>query len=211
MWNPFELSAAPLSAYTPGQGDTSMEGGFETATGRPMITLEMHLADPVKYPYVTGATNQKNPSGQVVYRTVGDNIVPVKIDDYGPGVKGIDIATANKKWATNFPYQGAKDTTILAGPDIKSTVPSPTSGGAYAFGTGSNPGAMGTIADYANAQQRGSQIASVGSSIGNALSQIGQQQARQGQVGMSQAMAMLQQRRSNPSAYAPLPFPNIYG
>jgi hypothetical protein len=205
-WDPFELSAAPLSAYTPGQGDIAMEGKMETASGAPVYHLEDYLAG--NAPYVTGATNKKNPSGQTVYRTIGDNVVPVKITDYGPGVKGIDIASSNSKWATNFPYQGSKDMTLLSGPAIKSNVPAPTSGGSYAFGTGSNMAQMGTVADYAAAKQQGSAVGTGIGAIGSSLAQLGQQQARQGQVGMSQAMAMLQQRR--PSAISQL-LPPISG
>lgn len=108
FFDPFHLAALPLSAYTPGQGDLKMEGGNETASGKPVYTFEAYLRG--EAPYVTGATSNKNPSGQLVYRTIGDQQVPVRITDYGPGVKGIDIASSNRKWATNFPYQGSRDT-----------------------------------------------------------------------------------------------------
>jgi len=98
-------------------------------------------------------------------------------------------------------------------------VPSPITGGSYAglnviaspgqrvWNAGSGvPDTMGT-----GRSATGSGVQAVGGVIGNALQQYGQQQARQGQIGMQQALAMLQQRRSNPSAYAPLPFPSIYG
>lgn len=127
MWDPFELAGLPLSAYTPGLGDPKMEGGYETASGHPVYTFEQFLRGDA--PYVTGATSRKDPSGQLVYRTMGDQQVPVRITDYGPKVQGIDIATSNKKWATNFPYQGATDKFTppalappqapqVAGPDI---------------------------------------------------------------------------------------------
>lgn len=215
-WDPFDLSQLPLSSYTPGQGDIAMEGKMETASGAPVYHLEDYLAG--NAPYVTGATNKKNPSGQITYRTVGDNVVPVKITDYGPGVKGIDIASSNSKWAKNFPYQGSKDMTLLSGPAISPTnqssgsptpYPSPVSGGSYAFGTGSNPGAMSTGMDYAAAKASGNAVASAGAGIGNALSQIGQAQARQGQVGTQQALEMLQRRRSALSAL--LPQLSLYG
>jgi hypothetical protein len=44
IYDPEYLSSLPLSAYTPGQGDPKMEGGWATATGAPMYTYEMWRA-----------------------------------------------------------------------------------------------------------------------------------------------------------------------
>jgi len=104
-----DLSDAPLSAFTPGQGDPSMEGGFETFSGAPMHTFEAHLRG--ETPYVTGATNDPSDIGKQIWRNIGGKKVLVGITDYGPGVKGIDIASENKRWAKNFPFQGQRDKT----------------------------------------------------------------------------------------------------
>jgi len=119
-----------------------MEGGYETASGEPIYTFEDWLAG--KVPYVTGATNRKDPSLQTIYRNFGDyRNVPVRITDYGPGVKGIDIASSNKAWATNFPYQGSRESGDYSG------YTQPVA--AAATLTRSNSGLMSTWQDYATA------------------------------------------------------------
>lgn len=174
----FNLLQLPLSAYSPGQpvilpGRTSsIEGKFETASGAPVYTYEAWLRG--EAPYVTGATNQKNPTGQLVYRTIGDRQVPVRITDYGPGTKGLDIATSNKDWAADFPYQGQKDTlkprladdrtdllrdidnTIYGGGHAPAPTPTPTPAGAppaprYAYTDDGRPVPInpGVLADFA--------------------------------------------------------------
>lgn len=215
MWDPIQLAALPLSAYTPGQGDPSMEGGFQTATGAPMYTMEAYLKGDA--PYVTGATSMKNPGGQLVYRKVGDQVVPVRITDYGPGVQGIDIATANKKWANNFPFQGSRD--VFKPEEYQAFVasaPKPNQDGlgvgefASRIGAGSQPivsatpggtGPMSTWQDYGKALTTQQTAGAAGSAIGAALSRIGQGVAQQGQQGMQQAMAMLQHKSSPFDSY----------
>ncbi len=213
-WDPLHLASLPLSAYTPGQGDPSMEGGWATSSGAPMVTLEMHLADPEKYPYVTGATSNKNPSGALVYRKIGDQVVPVRVTDYGPGVEGLDIATANKKWATNFPFQGSRD---VFKPEeysafvVSASRPQPINPGVLgdfatrnyaanqpqpAAAATAGTGPMSTWQDYGKALTTQQTANTAGSAIGSALSRIGQGISQQGQQGMSQALAMLQQRKS---------------
>lgn len=177
-----ELLSLPLSAYTPGQGDPRMEGGFETATGAPMFQLEDYIKG--KVPYVTGATSDRSLFGQTVNRKIGDVTVPVKLTDYGPGVKGIDVATSNSAWATNFPYQGATD-----------TYGSMASASAIAPRQGS--GQMSTWQDYNNvltADQNRQQVGSVVSPIVNAIGSFGKGMQQQGEQGGAQAMAMLQNR-----------------
>jgi hypothetical protein len=180
------LGALPLSAYTPGQGDPSMEGGWATASGAPMYPIEWYLSG--KAPYVTGATGDKKMIGQWVNRTVGDQVVPVQLTDYGPGVKGIDIATTNRKWATNFPYQGQTETGSIASYNNMKSAPSPAIPG------GSNPAQTGTWGDYAKALT----TPTAGEKIGSAIAQVGNKMAQQGQQGTQQALAMLQ--RPNPFA-----------
>jgi hypothetical protein len=189
-WDSLNLMQLPLSAYTPGQGDAKMEGGFETATGAPVYTFEMWQRG--EAPYVTGATSQKNPTGAMVYRTLGDLRVPVKITDYGPGVKGIDIASSNSKWANNFPYQGATEQfsgtpPLLARPGDQMDNPRPM--------LASAPGGaqMSSWADYANALQPSATDKAV-SGLGSALSRLGGGMQQQGQQqGMQQALALLSQ------------------
>jgi hypothetical protein len=224
-YDPLALAGLPLSAYTPGQGDLKMEGGYETATGQPMYTFEQYLKG--QAPYVTGAVSGK-PSGQMVYRTIGDQVVPIRISDTGPGVKGIDIASSNSKWATNFPYQGQTDRTpimpganalsiagMAGGPAAAAPVfgsafggsPAPVGGGmlagadsGYKFGTGSNIGQMSGWQDYTKALTTQTPTEKAGAQIAGAFQQIGSQLAQQGQQGMNQAMSMVQR----PSAAAQL-------
>ncbi len=92
------------------------------------------------------------------------------------------------------------------------TVASPTSGGAYAFGTGSNPAQMSTGVDYAAALNRGQAF----SGVGNALASIGQSQIAQGAQsaaqGSNQALAMLTNRRPSAlSMYLPPISGGFYG
>jgi hypothetical protein len=180
-WDSLNLMQLPLSAYTPGQGDTKMEGGFETATGAPVYTFEMWQRG--EAPYVTGATSQKNPTGAMVYRTLGDLRVPVKITDYGPGVKGIDIASSNSKWANNFPYQGAREQFVTSAP-----VQPGTDGMSYGQFTQQSPG----LGAYASAVQPTPTQGTV-SALGGALSRLGGGMQQQGQQGMQQALALLSQ------------------
>jgi hypothetical protein len=84
-----ELRRLGLSAYTPGQGVASMEGGWETATGAPMYTYEDYIAG--RAPYVTGATSQR-PTGQEVTRTIGGVQVPVRVTDYIPSKAKLKVA-----------------------------------------------------------------------------------------------------------------------
>jgi hypothetical protein len=192
FWEPFNLIQLPLSAYTPGQGDRSMEGGWETATGAPVYTFEQWQRG--EAPYVTGATSQKNPSGALVYRSIGEHTVPVRITDYGPGVKGIDIASSNKRWATNFPYQGATDAGVLAG---NSGVPD-TSGDGLGVGQfnqqtlAAGLASGHDLADYASALSP-STTSRVTSSVASALGTLGKGLQQQGQRGMQQALGQLQQ------------------
>lgn len=207
-WDPLHLAALPLSAYTPGQGDPSMEGGFETATGAPMYTLESFLAG--ESPYVTGATNIKKPSGALVYRKIGDQVVPVRVTDYGPGVKGLDIATTNKKWATNFPFQGQRDVfTPEAYSAFAANAPRPGQDGmgvgtfASKMGAGVTPaatavaggtGPMSTWQDYGKVLTNQGAATKAGAAVGSALSGIGQAIASQTQAGNQQALAMLNRK-----------------
>lgn len=195
-WDPFNLMQLPLSAYTPGQGDKSMEGGWETASGEPVYTYEMFKAG--NAPYVTGATSMKNPSGALVYRTIGDQQVPVRITDHGPGVKGIDIASSNKQWGSNFPYQGATDT--FQPPNTPAPLGQPMMAGgpdglsASQFGQQTLASGLGSghpLSAYASALGSPSTASSLGSSIGSALGKLGQGMQQQGQQGMQQALAML--------------------
>lgn len=101
-----DLEQRPLSAFTPGQGDPEMEGGFETASGEPMNTLEAYERGDA--PYVTGATDDHSNIGKTVWRQVGDRNVKVGVTDYGPGAHGLDIAVEKASWGRNFPFQGQK-------------------------------------------------------------------------------------------------------
>lgn len=194
----------PLSAYTPGQGDPSMEGGWQTSTGAPMYTLEMYLNGTA--PYVTGATSMKQPSRDVVFRTIGDRVVPVRATDYGPGVKGLDIATENTGWARNFPYQGSRDNsalgrygTMMAGQGNAAPPPAPapqrfagSSDGMSATQFANQSfGPAGGLAT-ANALAAPSATQTAASALGAGLSSAGGMMQKQGQQGMQQAMALLQ-------------------
>ena len=193
FWEPFNLMQLPLSAYTPGQGDPSMEGGWQTATGAPVYTFEMWQQG--KAPYVTGATSQKDPSGALVYRKIGDQTVPVKITDYGPGVKGIDIASSNSEWATNFPYQGATDNFQPGNMQASAAAVPPPAG----IGALVPPPAF----DY-NKFNNAAAISDAGSALGLALGKIGQGMQQQGSQGMQQALAMLSQPSAARNALAAL-------
>jgi hypothetical protein len=111
-WSPSELTNLPLSAYTPGRGDPEMEGGFKTATpGAPMYTYEMWKRG--EAPYVTAAITgpgARPQPGSLVYRQIGNEIVPTRPTDRGPGAPGdpykYDIAYEDPAYATNYPYQG---------------------------------------------------------------------------------------------------------
>jgi hypothetical protein len=104
-----DLNFAPLSAYSPGKGNRRMEGRFETSSGDPMHTFESFLRGHSKY--VTGATNDHRNIGKTVMRHIGNRLVPVKITDFGPGVKGIDIPFENPHFARSFPFQGQVEKT----------------------------------------------------------------------------------------------------
>jgi hypothetical protein len=199
--NPEDLLGLPLSAYTPGRGDQSMEGGWQTSSGAPVYPFEWYVNG--NAPHVTGATSNKDLIGQTVYRTIGDQVVPVKLTDYGPGVKGIDIASTNAEWAKSFPYQGHTDTPetiaaayanaptlgqspLLAGSSLQQ-------GSAPVLNLGNLP-----VSNLSASPPGQSQWGQGGSVIGSALSRIGQGISQQGQSGMSQALAMLQQRSRGP-------------
>ncbi len=97
-----------FTAYTPGQGNPRMEGGYSTSTGAPMYTLEQYRAG--QAPYVTGAVAGR-PSGQRVYTQFpGVGTVPIGLTDTGGGLKPgqIDLASSNRSYANNFPYQGQR-------------------------------------------------------------------------------------------------------
>lgn len=214
FWDTLNLMQLPLSAYTPGQGDPKMEGGNETATGAPVYTFEMWRRGVA--PYVTGATSEKDPPGTLVYRTVGEHQqVPVRITDYGPGVKGIDIASSNSKWATNFPFQGATDQfsetpPLLARPSeqMDSARPMPAAAPGVAQ--------MSSWSDYASVLKPTATESTI-SGVGGALSKLGGGMMQQGQQGMQQALAglfnqshpaaaLLQQYANNPLQFLANPY-----
>jgi hypothetical protein len=227
MWDPFELAGLPLSAYTPGQGDPDVEGGYETISGDPIYTLEQYLDGSA--PYVTGATSRKKPSGQLIFRSVGNQNVPVRITDYGPGVKGLDIATSNEKWATDFPYQGSTDKFSMTPPQaaqIKGILaqfaarnyPSnPDGTGVMNFAQqnyAQSGGASQSPIDYAVAMQSPSATDKGFGALGSILGGLGKSMGQQSQQGMQQALALLKQHPSaisslldqltaNPTQYLP--------
>jgi hypothetical protein len=202
LYDPMFISGLPLSSYTPGKGDPKMEGGWETSSGEPPIPLEWHLRDPVKYPYVTGAVTGEGSraTGQIVYRTIGDKTVPVKLADRGPGVDGkmtLDIASINPNWATNFPHQGQKDDALLTGPIPSLTHPTPTpepTPPTTPGVPGGESGMMSTWGDLAAAKDRGQTIGNVSSAISSIFSGLGKSMASSSQAGSSQAMAMLNRK-----------------
>jgi hypothetical protein len=162
--NLLDLLNLPLSAYTPGKGDIKMEGKWETATGAPMYTFEMYERG--EAPYVTAASNSKKLFGKTVFRTIGERTVPLRITDYGPGVKGLDIAFENPKYATNFPFQGQRDTTS----------PTPTARTMVASeGRTQQAPQMSTWADLLGASERPSSLE--GAAL--ALARLGQTFSRQ--------------------------------
>jgi hypothetical protein len=172
-YDSLQLSALPLSAYTPGQGDPTMEGGFATASGAPMYTFESYLAG--RSPYVTGATSMKNPTGQLIYRRIGDQVVPVRITDYGPAVQGIDIASSNPSWATNFPYQGSTDTGLLAQQQPGAAAAAP------AAATGAPAAAAAAPAAAAAATPNKWDTSSTGANVGSIMGMIAQMMGQQQQ------------------------------
>lgn len=70
---------AHLTGYWPyaaTEGERKMEGGKKDRMGRPIITLEMHQSDPVKYPYVSVAGDWTIwPDGQRVILSPWPNAV----------------------------------------------------------------------------------------------------------------------------------------
>jgi len=102
---------AYLTAYTPGMGRLMMEGANITAMGTVPRTFEQYQAGLSSY--VTGAVGPSygRPTGAFVNVWMANQWVPVKLEDYGPGVKGIDIASGTAAWAKAFPYQGMANVT----------------------------------------------------------------------------------------------------
>lgn len=49
----FAVHATGYWPYSAREDEKQMEGGVDDRKGKPIITLEMHTADPVKYPYVS--------------------------------------------------------------------------------------------------------------------------------------------------------------
>lgn len=220
----YDLLNLPLSAYTPGQGDPSMEGGLQTASGAPMYTLESFLSG--KAPYVTGATSQKGPTGELVNRTIGNQTVPVRITDYGPGVKGLDIASSNSKWATNFPYQGQTDHLGSAlsaydalGPDNRPAPLNLENLGQFAtrnYGgeSGSDPSVLNLgnlpVSNLSASPPAQTNYSQLGSAISGIFSGLGKSISQSSQQGNQQAMAMLQKRSPGASFLQSLLNPGIY-
>jgi hypothetical protein len=185
-----DLLNLPLSAYTPGQGDPRMEGGRQTASGAPMFTLEDYLrllGTSQALPYVTGATNVSPPSGAMVTRQIGGHSVPVKITDYGPGVGGLDIASSNPRYATDFPYQGQK-----GGSGADTSQNDPTNFGSdLAQGMGA-----GTSFD------KGFDNKALGKAITSSARESGQKASQLSQEGTQKAMQMIYKREKDPRLQA---------
>jgi len=158
-------------------------------------------------PYVTGATNAKNPAGNLIYRNIGDQQVPVRITDYGPGAKGLDIASSNKAWAKNFPYQGHTDTPP-APPDSNAAATGYLPGGQpYVPGGATTVPAQWT--NYAGVGQVPKALpvsgqgltAAQGSAVASGLGAYGKAIQQQGLTDTQKALSMLQ---SDPRAAAML-------
>lgn len=70
--------------------ERKMEGGVNDRMGRPLIALEQHLADPVKYPYVSVAGDDKIwPYGQRIQIDFWPNAV-FRVVDTGGNFRGIN-------------------------------------------------------------------------------------------------------------------------
>lgn len=182
-WSPFDLATLPLSAYTPGRGDPKMEGGFRTATpGVPMYTYEMWKRG--EAPYVTAAITgpgARPQPGSLVYRQIGNEIVPTRPTDRGPGVPGdpfkYDIAYENPAYATNYPYQGQTGAYGYGGSTQQYAAPTTYA----ARGGGFEPMA----ATGAAAKPEGFDY----KSFGGALTKIGQSYADQAEASIKQAQS----------------------
>lgn len=185
-----------------------IEGGFATASGHPMYTLEAYLRGEAgkgpTIPYVTGATNVSPPPLIDVVRNIGGRQIPVKITDYGPDVKGLDIASENKQWAKNFPYQGQTEAPMVltqqAAVDYlnRKAIDPLMASAEPTFTRESNPAQMSTFADYSKALNQQKAFNSVGSTFASALGNIGAGMAQQASNSTSQALSMLLNRPHTP-------------
>jgi hypothetical protein len=143
-------------------------------------------------PYVTAAASNKALYGQTFNRAIGGETVPLRVTDYGPGVRGLDIAYQNPAYATNYPFQGGGG----------GYAPQPTKP-EYAYGTGSNLGQMGSWNDYYTAASQPSPTQSVLGGIAGAFKGFGQSMSG-GSQGIN-PLSLLGSRSSHLPVVQPMP------